>query len=593
MIDQERYSRYLRKAAESAIIAGRNCPSATGPAWVAEPGRSSTRGRGDRSPSDRSDSSSPRKIYRDDPLLYNRRSAMRLQEAPSHPKRWIQSLFLTALAVQILILVFYIRSFWGGMFHVPSTLGRPLTPALAGEIAILAGVAAAARLWGGGDSEAFAAAALAHLGGLALFHGAIGLAEGRLYTASTPLFLGLSILAASVRKFRNPSSFPTRAPLNPALTAWDIGSLLILFSLLIPAVFPYNVPGARIDALYIWACRAFALQKTPSFAAFAGCAQPFPRYPGIAGPGYPPAWSILLWLGVGDPIFEGRLMGVVLLALFAIFFRARLSRLNAALAPAALLFTLATVRVWEGIANCCADVPLMVFLTTGSLLVLGFPKTPSRNQATAKELAAGTLCLGAGVLTRPDGLYYMAVIAAAALWNRWRLKEPSPLWPFIAAAAGAAAWKLWSPPILHVAPHYLSPNVLWRAAGANPWQAAAKLFWVFFYGLQGQWLSHRGFGVAFYILGGLALWRWRCGIPDDANARFFGLASSAFLVAVALCFLLMPYVGNPTVSAEPQMSYAEGYLLFIRTGLGRVTSHLYPLLVLWGVSVMPKNLMNR
>ena len=448
------------------------------------------------------------------------------------------------LLAQMLFLAHHWHAFFLEMFRTPSTIGQPLTLALAGSIAILVGLAVSARLWSGPGMERFAFSALAHVAALALLHYFIGIATGRLLELATPFFLVISIAtgAAAWRQRRTHPSKPS--PLNPPFSAWDAASIFILATLLVPLFFMY----IHYDTKYVWACRAFALGNTPSFSALAGCAQ---AYSQKAGPTYPPIWSILLWLGIRDPIFQGRLLAWTLLPLFALFFRARLARMNASLAPPALLFLLATGWVWNGAATYYADVPLMIFIVTGSLLALGLPRRQYEEGPPTIEKISGALCLSAGVLMRPDGLYTMAVIGAATAWARSRRTTSFQAWPFLAALAVALSWTLWRPAVLNVASLYFSPNGLWHSAGPTSGYALWNLMRVFMYRWQGQWFSHWGVGVAFYLLAGLALWRRHSPAPAQKDSSFFGLVSLLFILAMVFCFAALPFVGDPTVSCLP------------------------------------------
>ena len=507
---------------------------------------------------------------------------------------------LAALIAQAAILACYYWAFFTEMFQYPPTLGQPLTPALGASLILLAALAVSARLWSGPGAERFAIASLAHVAALALFHCAIGLVTGRLVRPATAAFLAASLAAGAVIALRRRGR--PQAPPNPEPPpcAWDAASAFVLATLMIPTVFPY----IHYDTKYIWACRAFALDQTPSLGALARCVH---SYAPTVGPAYPPVWSILLWLGIEDPVFQGRLLAWILLPLFALFFRARMARIDPSLAPPALLFLLVTVHVWNGAATYYADVPLMIFLVTGSLLVLGLPRRgaettrscdPSENAlgcmgrgaetTRSCDRVAGTLCLCAAVLTRPDGIHYLAVVAVAAAWFGLRRKAPFPAGPFLAATAAAASWMLLRPASLHVAAQSPAPNELWRSAGATAGQAAWNLLLVFLYGSQGQWLSHRGYGVLFYLLAGLAVWRWRRAAPSGYDTRFFGLVSLGFLAAVLLCFAAMPFLNDMHVpgACRPGTNYLVSYMYCIRTGLGRMTVHLYPFLILWGVSAV-------
>lgn len=492
-------------------------------------------------------------------------------EAPSFFT--VRRVLLAALVAQAGILAYQETVFFGEMFRFPSTLGQPVTAALAGSVALIFWLIVSARLWSGPGLERFAASALAHAAALVLFHYAIGLVTGRLFRPATAVFLALGLTAgAGVALLRRGHVQPARDP-EPRPAAWDAASALVLATLFVPAVFPY----IHYDTKLIWACRAFALEKAPLLASLAGCLCPT----------YPPAWSILLWLGIDEPIFQGRLLVWLLLPLFALLFRARLARAEASLAAPALLFTLVTVHVWQGAATYYANVPLMVFLVAGSLLVLGLPRRRESGGASSGELLAGALCLGAAVLIRPDGVYYLGVVAVAAAWLRMTRRFSFPMWPFLGAALAAASWAFRPAPLRETASFFTHASALWRTTGATAGEAVRRILLVFLNGWQGQWLSHKGFGVVFYLFAGLALWLWRRKPGAVEDTRFFGLVSVGSLLAVMACYAAIPFFGDPRVACQPgETDYLACYLSFIRVGLGRMTVHLYPILVLWGVSAV-------
>jgi hypothetical protein len=488
--------------------------------------------------------------------------------APARPPTLLRRVLVVALAVQAAILLNQFTVFFAEMFRFPSTLGQPLTGALGTSLALLLWILVSARLWSGPGLEHFAASALAHVATLGLCHYAVGLVAGRLFPPVTAVFLSVSLTAGAGAALRRRGRAPRRNPESPP-TAWDTGSAVVLATLLIPTVFAY----IHYDTKTIWACRAFALRAAPSLAAFATC----------DCPAYPPVWSLLLWLGIEDPVFQGRLLAWLLLPLFALFFRARLARADAPMAPPALLFTLVTVQVWQGAAMYYANVPLMIFLVTGSLLVLGVPREPGGSGISAGELLAGSVCLCAAVLVRPDGLYYLAVVAASAAWMRIRRRMASPLWPFLLAGAAAASWAF-RPGL--PGSFFTRSTGEWRTAGVTTVRAMASVFGTFLNGWQGQWLSHKGFGVVFYLLAFLAIWRWRGGDAGGRSeeTRFLGLVSLGFLLAVMVCYAAMPFFGDIRTACPPgETRYLACYLSFVRVGLGRMTVHLYPMLVLWGV----------
>jgi hypothetical protein len=410
--------------------------------------------------------------------------------------------------------------------------------------------------------EGFTAVGLATLGGLGLLHTGTALALGRFVPALTPIGLAVAAAAAfATRDRRSP-----RGDLEPRLA--DAISAAFLLSLAATTVFPY----VHFDTRAIWACRATAFASAGSLAGVTACAQP----------NYPPLFSVLLWLGEGDPLFEGRLLVFLLLSLFALLLRARLARVHEQSAAPALLFLLATVNVWQGAAKCYADVPLMVFLAAGGLLALGLGAAKAPD---VFALTCGAICLAAAVLVRPDGLYYAAVLLAAALAGK-AVRRRS-LVPFACAALAAGAWALRPETLKASDVFYARGGAGWRAAGSGAPAAAARVLLTFLDGTVSQWLAHNGLGVALYALGCVALLRRLSRAAPRPDARAFALVSAASLAAVALCYLIIPFVGEPVVaSAPPSATYLDSYLRFIWTGMGRMTTHLFPFFALYAASAL-------
>ncbi|MDE1977670.1 MAG: hypothetical protein KGI84_10490, partial [Elusimicrobia bacterium] len=142
-------------------------------------------------------------------------------------------------------------------------------------------------------------------------------------------------------------------------------------------------------------------------------------------------------------------------------------------------------------------------------------------------------------------------------------------------------WVLLRPAALDVVSQYFHPNAAWLGAGSTPASALEKVFLIFLYGWQGQWLFHWRTGILFWLLAGILIWRRR-GTVQGEDTRFFGLISAGFLSAVGFCFAALPFIGDVTVS--PGRDYLAKYLQFISVGMGRMTSHLYPFLILWALA---------
>jgi hypothetical protein len=228
----------------------------------------------------------------------------------------------------------------------------------------------------------------------------------------------------------------------------------------------------------------------------------------------------------------------------------------------------------------------MALLTCGTLLVLGLPRDEESPGPTAFELAAGTLCLAAAVLARPDGLYDIGVVAAAAAWMRLRRRCDVSPWPFLAAAAAWATWALRPPALRGPAGFLFRKTDGWRSMGETAASAALATFGSFFNSLQGQWLSHKGLGVAVYAAALSAFWLrtrgHRKGIAAD-DTGFFGAVALGSFGAVALCYIVIPFTGDVVAAIQPYeiRDWAQSYQNFVRVGAGRMTIHLYPFLVFY------------
>ncbi len=494
--------------------------------------------------------------------------------------RALRRALLGLVAVQAAIGLYQHTVFFEEMFRFPSRLSAGVPPGAGSSLPLLLGVLALGWLWTSSNPSgaAFAAASLAHVALLGLSQYAVGFATHRLVPGLGPAVLVAS--AATALATRRAGGRGAREG-TPPLAAWDALSAAFLLTLLIPAVFPY----IHYDAKVIWAWRAYAMRSDGFVAAVTGVTQP----------DYPPLFSILLWLGVGDPLFEGRLLPWLCLILFAVFLRARLARISAAGAAPALLFLLSTVHVWQGTGMYYADVPLMVFLSTGSLLVLGIPRGELDRSPTAGELASGTLCLAAGVLLRPDGIYYLAVVAGIATWARLFGGRAFALWPFGVAVAVYATWVL-RPSFLRVpGGGFLFEGARgWLAAGPTPASAFFATIGIYLFSLQGQWLSHKGLGVALYAAALVALWRARGrrearAAPGVGDARLFGAVAGASLLAVAFCYAVIPFTSDVQAAVQPfPGDWAACYRNFVRVGVGRMTIHLYPFLVLYVLAAAVK-----
>ena len=487
--------------------------------------------------------------------------------------RTFRAVLLAFLVVQVAILAVQHTVFFRDLTRFPSRISAGLPAGAGSSVPLLVGLLAASAAWARGPrrGERFAIAGLANAAaaGLAVYGGA--LATGRLFAWLPWVVLAVS---AGVALLAGEPKEPAPREASAPVSAFDGLSALFLATLLVPTVYPY----VAFDANVIWAWRAFAMRDTGFARAVTAGLRP----------GYPPLESILLWLGIGDPVFEGRLLPWLLLALFAVFFRARLARVAPGLAAAGLLFVVSTVHVWQGVAMFYADVPLMVFVVAGSLLAFGLPGDAA---PTRSERAAGALCLAAAVLVRPDGFLSLGVVVVAVLWAARRRLDGAAA-PLKLASAAWATWAL-RPASLRAGSgaYAFVGSADWRSAGATPLEAGAQVLGIFLFSLQGQWLSHKGVGTAVYLAVLVAAWRAlsrdaRGGGPAEEDTRLAGAVTFLSLGAVAALYAVLPFVANMRASVAPDASpsWAAAYRTFANVGIGRMTVHLLPFFVLYAVS---------
>ena len=131
-------------------------------------------------------------------------------------------------------------------------------------------------------------------------------------------------------------------------------------------------------------------------------------------------------------------------------------------------------------------------------------------------------------------------------------------------------------------------------AGPTPVSAFFTTIGIFLFCLQGQWLSHKGLGVALYAAALVAVWRTRGrskahDAPNAGDARLFGGLTIASLLAVGICYAVIPFTSDVRAAVQPYPGdWAACYRNFVRVGAGRMTIHLYPFLVLYGLAAAAK-----
>ena len=251
---------------------------------------------------------------------------------------------------------------------------------------------------------------------LALLDAPLGLLELTL--------LALVALALGWRRLRRAPSEerPRRAPRTPvelASIAVGAASTAVLGVLLVQATRAYAArPLKEWDGWAIWATKAKALYE------FGGVHEAvFTSYEPVAHPILFPSLEAIGFRAMGA--FDGTLIHVQLIALAFGFAAALWSLLGDRVPPAVLgvglLALLSATPVLTQLSTNLADVPLAFFCALGVVCLGRFVLA-----GEGWTLVAGALFLGAGMLTKSEGLLFAgaafaaaaAVIAATREWRR-------------------------------------------------------------------------------------------------------------------------------------------------------------------------------
>jgi len=112
----------------------------------------------------------------------------------------------------------------------------------------------------------------------------------------------------------------------------------------------------------------------------------------------------------------------------------------------------------------------------------------------------------------------------------------------------------------------------------------------FLYSWQGQWLSHKGLGATIWALAAVALAARFLPAPGGPSSEraLTGRITLMSLGAVVLCFLALPFVGDPVQGAQPHSTtdFRACYRNVLNVGFGRMAIHLLPFHVLWALAVL-------
>jgi hypothetical protein len=386
---------------------------------------------------------------------------------------------------------------------------------------------------------------------LALGHFAWALVTGTLAPwVSWPI---LALAAGAGTWIRRPSGAPPppAAPApeparsrSPAL--WIAAAF---FAAQVPhLVFPYHFT----DAKDIWACRAFAFAQRGALTGVFDCLDP----------ARPPLHSVLLWLGTGDPTFQGRLLPVLLFGAFVLLFYDLARRVAPRLAPWALVWLLATDHVFKGQVSAYAGVPLMLVIAVAIAVATDDGTLAGRRPLA---LAMGGVAGAAVALIRRDGLPEFVAAIAVLMWvagpRGWRDARLGA--PLAGAVAGVLSWML-RPAALR-SPALFAPSLATHWTVTTAAQAMARLA----YGAQGQVFSHYGYGAFAWSWLIVAIWARRA-TPVPALAKRFGLAGLAGWGTTLALYAGLTFLGQPQMSS----------LFVIRTGFGRHLVHFFPFCLL-------------
>ncbi len=340
-------------------------------------------------------------------------------------------------------------------------------------------------------------------------------------------------------------------------------SALCLFLLaMIPFLF---LPYHHCDTKEFYAKRAFLIQETGDYRSFG--IEPASEYP--------PLYSIVLWMGMGDTVFQGRIIPFVWLLCFMVIFYNRLRSRGIPNAKWILAFFAMTGSVWTGMISYYADVPLMIFLCSAFFLLEDQVFGGREFLPDTRAVWACAVLLSSCVLLRPDGVIALLTVLVCTMlfWKRGAMRDV-----FSASAVPLVFQLSWSlrPQAFRGIPHYFHEA---SEAALLGWGAGLhwKTVWNFLYAAQGLILSHYGFGVFFYFLFAACLFALRRKNIEERLKYYVCMSIAGFLVVCA-SYLVLGLFLNPT----------HDYKLFIRVSMGRSLLHFYPIMLLFVAGVLAK-----
>jgi hypothetical protein len=321
------------------------------------------------------------------------------------------------------------------------------------------------------------------------------------------------------------------------------------------------------DTRDIWACRAIGFDAHGDLSGLFDCVDP----------SRPPLHSILLWLGHNDPTMEGRLLPFLMIGAFGLVVYHLLRKVAPRLAPWGVLWFFMTVRVYQGAVTSYADTPAMLAITIGAVLATEADLLPSTWLATVFAAVAGA----AATLIKRDGAVMLMVTTAVVVWFATRRTSPRLYGALAGAALGIALW-VFRPAQINVPDPYgpradsssvsvapLHPPIKVgkhkAIMPADTMQVTPQLFVTMAFGMQGQVLSHYGYGmfVPAWII--LAIWVWRARLRLPPEARRWGWIGLLGWLAIVGLYVVNVVTGHPE----------RATLYVIRTGFGRHLVHMF------------------
>ncbi len=355
---------------------------------------------------------------------------------------------------------------------------------------------------------------------------------------------------------------------NPGIYGWIV--LVLLLTFLPFLIMPYHF----FDAINSYAPKAFAIHATGNAQAMAFVTQANKGINAASlaqGGAYPPLYPIILSLSMmGDHLFEGRIIPFLMFLSFIAVLLHRVPRNGFISRSFFLVYFIATMQVWLGVANYYADVPLMIVGCAAGFLMLD---TRSAGDLKADVVAITLFC--AAALMRPDGIVTVFCLLLCMFLSG--IKKIS--WYGVAATLSLAAALTWEfrPAWLRILPGY---GYLDTSQAANNISLGCGLHirtvLNFLNAAQGLYLSHYGFGAFFYgfIIVLIAGIRTRLALGKDALS--YGIIS-VLAIGVLVCVYL--FVGLFLNNVIP-------YPLMVRVSFGRATVHFFPFMLLFTVAII-------